>query len=143
MQDQEPRGWWSRNWKWAVPVGCLGSLVIMLALCGGLVAILFGSMKSSWACTEGVNLAVHNKRVIRELGEPIKVGWLVSGSISVSGPSGEADLSIPLSGPRGHGTLYVFAHKRVGEWNLERAEVEIYGQQERIDLLADKPKDRG
>ena len=133
--EQPPRGWFLRNWKWLVPIGCLGTLAAFTALGVGLVALVLGAIRSSWACTEGVDLAVQNPEVIRELGEPIATGWLVSGSIRTSGPSGEADLAVPLSGPRGKGTLYVLAHKRVGQWTFVRAEVEIEGRQKRINLL--------
>jgi hypothetical protein len=33
--DQLPqRSWLGRNWKWLVPVGCLGVFVLSVALCG-------------------------------------------------------------------------------------------------------------
>ena len=34
------RGWWSRNWKWAVPVGCLGSV----QHCLGVAALTMGDL---------------------------------------------------------------------------------------------------
>ena len=123
-----------------VPVGCLGSLVLMVASCAGIAGVILGGMKSSWAYSEGVDLARHNKKVIEVLGEPIEAGWHFSGSINTEGPSGDADLAIPLSGRQSTGTLYVVALKRAGEWKFDRAEVEIKGQQQRIDLLAmDRP----
>ena len=70
-----------------------------------------------------------------DLGEPVKAGWLVSGNVNVNGPSGEANLSVPLSGPHGKGTLYLTAHKRAGRWEYEVLEVEVEGRQDRIDLL--------
>ena len=136
MQDvAQKRGWWGRNWKWFVPVGCLIPLVLAIAVCAGIVGLVFQSMKSSWAYSEGVKLAVHNKEVVAALGEPVTPGWTVSGSVNVSGSSGHADLTIPLSGPRGKGTLYVVARKEAGQWKFTRAEVEVEGRKERIDLL--------
>jgi Cytochrome oxidase complex assembly protein 1 len=38
--------------------------------------------------------------VIEALGSPIKEGFFVSGNTNVNGASGEANLSIPISGPR-------------------------------------------
>ena len=134
----QPQGWWASNWKWVVPVGCLGVVICFVAFFVGIFAIITGSMKSSWAYTEGVNLATRHTDVVAALGEPIATGWLVSGSISVSGPSGEADLSIPLRGPNGRGTLYVIARKRAGEWSFELAEVEVKGHGDRIDLLSER-----
>jgi hypothetical protein len=119
-----------------VPVGCLGSLVLIALFVTGVVAIVFGFLRSSWAYSEGVNLARHDKKVIEMLGEPIEAGWMASGSIRVSGPAGDAHLAISLSGPKRSGTLYVVAHKVAGQWQFDHAEVEIDGQAERIDLLA-------
>jgi hypothetical protein len=139
MEETKQRTWWGRNWLWVVPVGCLGMLGLSVASCAGIIGIGFGIMKQSWACTEGVGLARHNKKVVDLLGEPIETGWMLNGSINESGPSGDADLAIPLSGRRNNGTLYVVAKKRAGEWKFERAEVEVEvaGQRQRIDLLAE------
>src|SRR5687768_7450173 len=110
-QPPPPRSWWSRNWKWALPVGCL----LPIVLCGG-GAVLFvtiilgavtGSIKSSDAYAEGMARARANPEVVASLGEPIESGFLISGSISVNGPSGNVDVSIPISGPKGSGTLYI------------------------------------
>ncbi len=68
-------------------------------------------------------------------GEPIESGWLITGSINRSGSSGDADLSIPLRGPDGHGRLYVIADRRAGKWSFELAEVRLDGAADRVDLL--------
>jgi hypothetical protein len=139
MEPGKQPNWWGRNWKWAVPVGCLGSLLLMAAFCVGTFAIILGLMRSSWAYSEGVELARHNKTVVAMLGEPIQSGWLVSGSINISGPSGDAHLAIPLYGPKRRGTLYVGAHKLADQWRFDRATVKLDGQSEPIDLLAQPP----
>lgn len=131
MEQTVQPTWWRRNWKWALPVGCLAGLAFAAAIVG----IIFASMKSSWAYSEGVNLVHHNEKVAARLGEPIETGWLVSGSISVTGPSGTANLAIPLHGSHETGTLYVVARKVAGQWQFDRAEVEVSGQEKRIDLL--------
>lgn len=129
------------SWKWAIPVGCLGLVTIVAGLVIGMIILLTGSMRSSWAYAEAVKMATRNPIVVQALGEPIEAAWRFSGSIDVSGPSGNAELAIPLEGPRGGGTLYVIAHKRAGEWSFELVEVEIDGREERVDLLS--PVDAG
>ena len=124
-----------RNWKWAVPLTLIGGSAISLAVLASIFAFVLGTMKSSWAFNEGFRLAQQNIDVAAALGEPIESGWLPTGSIQVSGSSGEAELAIPISGPRGRGTLYVVARKSAGTWGLELAEVKIAVRQERIDLL--------
>ena len=51
------RPWWTRNWKWAVPTGCL--LVLLLAF-GGCVSLFVGAvaaMKNTGAYTQAVERA--------------------------------------------------------------------------------------
>jgi len=142
MDGQQPRSWWGRNWKWVIPVGCIVPIVLCAGLCTGICVFGFGILKSSWAFTEGVELARHNPKVIEELGEPIETGWMITGSVNINGSSGFANLSIPLSGPKNQGTLYVTAEKHAEEWKFEKAEVEINGRPGRIDLLQDGPKEK-
>jgi len=137
------RGWWSRNWKWAVPVGCLGSL----AICGGLATVFVvaiygavtGAIKSSDAYAEGMARARANPEVVAALGEPIESGFWVSGNISVEGSSGSVDASIPISGPKGSGTLYVVGTRAAGRWQYSTMEVEIPGRTARVRLQPRAP----
>jgi hypothetical protein len=132
MAQSEQRSWWRRNWKWFVPAMSFGTVAFMVVL----YFVLAATFRSSWAYSEGVNLARSNSTLIGELGEPIKTGWLVTGSIKIEGPSGSAELAIPLSGPRNTATLYVIARKRAEKWQFDLAEVEVPGRETRIDLLA-------
>jgi len=70
-----------------------------------------------------VAAAESNPVVQQKLGEPLKVGFLPSGSMEISGSSGHADLSIPVSGPRGQGTIYAVARKSVGLWKFESLDI--------------------
>ena len=135
MADQRP-GWWGRNWKWAAPSGCL--LVVLLAFggCMGMVAGLFGMMRDTEPFRDGLARAQRSEAVIAAIGEPVEAGWLFSGVINESGGSGRADYTIPLSGPRGKGTLYVEARKRQGRWQLHVLSFVPDGG-DPIDLLAD------
>ena len=47
MSENPKQGWWGRNWKWVVPVGCLGLVVLSLAFVAGLLFLIFGIVKSS------------------------------------------------------------------------------------------------
>ena len=69
-----------------------------------------------------------------ELGTPVEAGWLVSGNIETSGGSGTTDLSIPLSGPEGSGTLFLEAEKSAGEWRFSYITLDLDEGGE-IDLL--------
>jgi hypothetical protein len=126
------KSWLAKNWFW---------LLIALAVCGaaflfGIFSLIVGAIRGSDVAKEAVARAQSNAVVVRRLGTPISEGWLVLGSINVSGTSGNADLAVPLSGPKGKATVYVRARKAVGKWNYSFMQAAIEGSDERIDLLA-------
>ncbi|MBA2431007.1 MAG: hypothetical protein H0V56_02690 [Chthoniobacterales bacterium] len=131
----EPRpNWWSRNWKWVVPTGCFSIIVLILIFVFAIVLFVFGMLKSTDVYKTAVASAKNNPEVIEALGSPIKEGMLVGGKTNIEGSSGEADLSIPISGPKGKGTIYVMAKKSAGRWNFETMEVEVHQTKNRINI---------
>jgi hypothetical protein len=141
--DQPSQGnWWSRNWKWVVPVGCLVPIVLGSGIVILLVSLVFGALKSSDPYTRALARAKANDEVRMLLGEPIQTGYFVSGNINVDGSSGNADFSIPLSGPKGSATLYVTAKKAAGRWEFTTLEVAPKGSEARIDLRSRLIRDR-
>ncbi len=130
-----PQGWWSRNWKWFVPTGCcLTPLVLGGAFVAFLVLVIFGAMKQTDVYQTAVARAKSNSKVIAALGQPIEEGWFLSGSTKVEGGTGTANLSIPISGPKGKGTIYAEATKSAGEWSYSKLVVKIDSSGETIDL---------
>ena len=127
--------WWQRNWKWFVPLGCLTVAVLFLAFVGSILVIVFSAMKSTDVYKEALGRAKADPAVIEALGSPIQDGFLMSGNTNVNGASGEANLAIPISGPKGRGTIYVSATKSLGQWNYSGLVVEVGQTDERIDLL--------
>jgi hypothetical protein len=132
-QRYEPN-WWQRNWKWFVPVGCLSALLLFAGGIALLVTFVFGMMKSSDVYGQAVARAKANPELIATLGSPIVEGYFTSGSIQQSGASGSAELSIPLTGPKGKATIYVEARKSAGEWSFGKLQAEIESSHQRIDL---------
>jgi cytochrome oxidase complex assembly protein 1 len=118
-----------------VPAGCLSMLILFVAFAASIALIVFSAMKSSDVYKEALARAKANPAVIDSLGSPIKEGFLISGNTNVNGASGEANLSIPISGPNGKGTIYVAANKSLGRWNYSGLVVEIAKTHRRIDLL--------
>lgn len=53
--------------------------------------------------------------------------------------SGDANVSISLSGPAGKGTLYATAHKNHGEWKFDKAVTTLQNGHADIDLLETLP----
>ena len=93
------------------------SLLLALALfVGGIVFFVFGIMKSSDVYRVAVHRAKTNVQVADVLGAPISEGLFLTGNINVTPQSGNANLSIPVSGPKHKGTIHVVATKADGEW---------------------------
>jgi hypothetical protein len=91
------------NWKWI-----LGTL-LAVGLLGAIIAVI--AFNSSDATMLALATAKSNSALIERLGQPIQSGWFIGGSIEVTPGSGKADLAIPISGPKGKGTVYALAVK--------------------------------
>lgn len=125
-----------------MPTGCLTILVLFVVFISSIVLIVFGALKSTDVYKDAVAKAKANAAVVEALGSPIEEGMFVSGSSNVNGASGESNLSIPISGPKGKGTIYLSAKKSAGRWEYDSLVVEVQKTRERIDLLGQaKPEE--
>ncbi len=115
-------------------MGCLTFVGVFFAVVAILVLVIFGAMKSTDVYKEAVNRAHANPEVIAALGTPLKEGMFLSGSTNTTNGSGNADIAIPISGPKGNGTIYAVAEKTAGQWTYSRLEVEVKGNPQRINL---------
>jgi hypothetical protein len=93
-----------------------------------------GVMKQSDAYKIALARAQTNPTLIEAIGSPILQKGIVAGNSNVNGPVGEANVSIPLSGPKGKATLYVEAKKSADLWVFQTMIVKIEKSGERIDL---------
>ena len=125
--------WIKRHLAWVIALGVGGGLLISALL---IVIAIFGWIKSSDAYQLAFARAAADSRVLAALGTPVESGILVSGNIAINGPSGSANLSIPVSGPKGKGTIYLRAQKSLGEWSLQALVFENEATHERSDLLS-------
>ncbi|MEP6907383.1 MAG: cytochrome c oxidase assembly factor Coa1 family protein [Pseudoxanthomonas sp.] len=123
MQSQQipiarPAGWWKRHWKWAVPVLAALALTLFAGFILLVVSAVFGMIKSSDAYQGAMRQLRSSPAAATALGAPIREGWFPMGNIKINGPSGEANLQIPVSGPKGKGDLFVEATKSAGAWHF-------------------------
>jgi hypothetical protein len=109
--------------------------MLSVVFVGSIVLIVFSAVKSSDVYKDALARAKTHPAVIEALGSPVAEGLLLSGNTNVNGASGEANLSIPVSGPKGKGTIYVAATKSLGRWNYSGLVLEIERTHQRIDLL--------
>jgi hypothetical protein len=133
-------GWWSRNWKWFVPVGCLS----LLATCGCCIGgtFLFGvnMVKGSRAYQEALTRAKADPDVQAALGTPIEAGLMTQFSANSSGGETQTSARIPISGPKGEGAIFVKSLERGPELTFQQLDV-VIGQQV-IHLSGVEPGDR-
>jgi hypothetical protein len=116
---------------WFVPVLCVAGVLLI----GSFVISIFSVMRSSDAYTQAVARASASPVVQEALGTPIREAFFFAGKITLNGASGKAQLSIPLEGPKGEGTLHVDATKTAGEWKFDHLFVQVRPSGNRIDLL--------
>lgn len=97
-------------------IGC-GCAAIILAGIVFSVAIFFGVtklVKSSEGYQQAVAAATSHPEVIEAIGEPIKEGLVPKGKVSTNNGSGEVDVRITLTGPKGSGVLYAVGTRPAG-----------------------------
>lgn len=129
------QSWFKRNGLWAIPLLILGGCCVIGLCVAAIFGIVFTAIGSSDAVAVAVEQASQHEDVQALLGTPIEKGLFITGSIETSNNTGTADITIPLSGPNGSGTLYAVGRKVGGEdWFFESLIFEGDSGQ-RIDLL--------
>jgi hypothetical protein len=129
LADSAP-DWWSRESSWKIPLILMGVALFVAAI----LSAVFGFMRSSGAYKGALERARSSATVREALGSPIEAGLFVTGNIQVSGPSGTANLAIPIKGPKGKGEIYVEASKQLGLWHFRHMVVVVEANAMRIDL---------
>ena len=128
--------WIKRHAGWAIAI----SVVLLIAT---FIAAVFLLVETIFHNSEVFHLAVStaeaNPATIQALGAPTGTGLFVSGNIEVSNAAGNAELSIPISGSNGHGTIYVEARKSDGNWHMNVLQFFADGNRTPIDLLSAAP----
>jgi Cytochrome oxidase complex assembly protein 1 len=132
--------WWSRNWKWCVPMLCVLGIGLFAAACFSFAMFVMNMLHDSPPYREAMQRTRASSAVVAALGVPIEANYLVSGHVNYSGDDGSADFLIPVHGPKGSATVDVEAEKRAGVWRYSVLTVTVTATGRRIDLLrARKP----
>jgi TonB family protein len=132
-QQPQQKGCLGRNWKWMLPAGCLGLILAGVLLVGGIVFVAMSAIKSSEVYQGALKVVQTHPAAVGRLGEPIKDGWFVKGNVKVDAGGGQANFEVPVSGPKGSGTLSVRAVSPDGTWMYERLDLAAGG--ETVSLL--------
>lgn len=125
---------WFNNWKIVVPIA-----VLAVALCLGLfvfalLSAVYSMIRASYPYKFALQRANESSEVASEVGNPFHVGWLMSGNLNYNNTEGDTNLSIPISGAKGHGRIIVVGKRRANRWSFETLEVDVAGQDMPIQL---------
>ncbi len=116
-----------RIWPWVVfPLGCI--TLIGVCCCGGLGMLGFGvfaALKSSEPYQTGLKRVLASEDVKDAIGEPIKPSFLVQGNINLQNENGEADITFPVTGPRGTAQVHVRGTRAGGKWRYDEISVTL------------------
>ncbi len=132
----QQKSWFRRNWLWVVPVG--GCLTIILLFVFGIGAAIFGVTKlftESEPYTYALEQASNDANVIRLIGNDIESDGIMQGNISLSNNNGHVDITIPIKGTKGTGSVTIIGEKEDGTWIYEKLFVTIKETNEQINLL--------
>lgn len=136
---QQP-SWFSRNWKWLLPVGCLVPMVFCVVMGLGAYVGVSKVIQSSGAYTGAIREVNANPEVAATLGTPVEAGLGLSGSVNEKNSGGSADFTVPITGSKGEGSLHVVGRRSNGQWSYSTIDVTAGGKT--IDVLADaQPQD--
>lgn len=126
-----------RNKKlvWIIVAVVLAVLLLAVLVVGAVGAAIFAGMRSSDPYHFAMQTAAHDPRVVARLGSPVQAGWLVGGNINLRNDSGDADLSIPVSGPVHKGTIHVVGTKTAGEWTYQKLTLTVEDGPQGLNLL--------
>lgn len=121
---------------WLIVVAVVGGFALFMGVFVlAIFAMISGTFDRSEVVRKALARAQSDATLQVSLGAPIEKHWTISGSINESGPSGNADLDIPLHGPKGSGDLFVVATKSADLWSFTTLEFQADGSSERVDLL--------
>ena len=135
-ENREQKNWFGRNRKWTIPsMGCLTLIIITIIFASTMVTKLTGVFKDTVPYSVGMENLIKNELVIKALGEPIEANGMFQGNIRYNDDEGNADLMVPVRGPKGEATLLIIAVKNDDVWTYNTMEVTISDTNEKIDLL--------
>lgn len=133
--------WWKRNWKWAVPLGgCLSLIIVFIMVIASFFYGVTAALEESQPYEYALETINQDKEITNALGTPIVKDGMILGSYKNTNGNKTADIKIPVSGPKGSGTLFVKATGKDDHWTYNEIRVEIKDD-EFIDLLREESED--
>jgi len=135
-ENRKHKNWIGRNRNWAIPsMGCLTLIILTIIFASTMVTNLTGFFKDYVSYEVGMENLIKNELVIEVLGEPIEANGMFQGNIRYKDEEGNADIKVPVKGPKGEATLLIIAVMNDDVWTYNTMEVTISDSNKKIDLL--------
>lgn len=118
--------------------GCGGCLLVLIAFVlffSAIAGVVLYAMRSSEPVELTLGAAQASADMRTVLGEPMTLGWFITGSVNYSGGNGEASLQVPISGPMGSAHVRTLGSKKAGgTWDFSEMTATIEGTGQTVDL---------
>ncbi|MDZ4288573.1 MAG: cytochrome c oxidase assembly factor Coa1 family protein [Prosthecobacter sp.] len=106
--------------------GCAALVMLGAALVAGIFFLVMGVMRSDETCAQTLKAAQESKEMQQELGQPMRMGWFVTGDISTFNGNGTVNVTVPIVGPAGEASVHTMGTREPGgPWVFTRMEATI------------------
>jgi hypothetical protein len=128
-------GWWKRNWPWALPVvGCLTFLVVLGVFIGSIFYGVTSMLDDSIPLEYAINKINTDPDIVKLMGFPIVKNGKVQGEFNWINDEKSAHMTVPISGTKENGTLFIKATAIGDTWTYQEIRVVIQDNNG-VDLL--------
>jgi hypothetical protein len=111
------------------------ALVLFASIAALIFVLIVNTIKSSEGFKEAIVHIEESQAVEQVLGTPVETGFMPQGNIQYKNGRQSVDFSIPVSGPKGKGVLFVVGEKDGSFWNYSRLEIKLDDSDKTINLL--------
>ncbi len=139
-EHTKPKSWFKRNWIWALPAGgCLTVIIITIVLTVVGIStfsddIEAGIKNQQQIVNKALLDAEQNQEVITILGEPLESTGSKDFRSSLDNGVRNSTYAIPITGPKGSGSIQIITHGSGEETVYDLYMVTIDGSSAAIDL---------
>ena len=86
---------------------------------------VFAAIKSSEPYQTALKRVQASEEVKEAIGEPIQPSFVVQGKVNLQNENGSADLTFPVTGPRGGAQVHVRGDRTGGAWSYDDVSVTL------------------
>lgn len=122
--------------------GCSGCLLVILALgifVAAIVGVVMASLRNSEPFQITLDAAKNSAEMRQAVGEPMTIGWIMTGNVKYNGGEGEADVYVPINGPSGSAYVHTVGRKAAGNgWDFSQMTAVVEGTGQTVELRPKK-----